>query len=360
MCKQGTFVLSKIAVGVGGLILTGIVQAQGSVTLYGLVDGGLLYTSKTLNPTTGHNAGKQVSMIDSGESPSQFGLTGVEDLGGGLKAEFKLESGISVANGAFNNSNGNMFGRQAWVGLKSNLGEFKAGLQFSPFFLALYELDPRGLPLFGSSIVNYVDNVIATGVFNANAVSYTSPVIAGFQGNVMFAFGGEAGNFQAGRQYSAGLKYEDGSVMINASIYKGNAGGTAQTPFPTTEEFLGRMLGASYKFGSVAVKAWFTNYKVAGSFNNNVYGGGIDYLVLPQLDLNGGVWFTSDRNLTANHSVMGALGAQYFLSRATTLYGQVAVVNNHGAMNTGLSLNGALYGVTGTTTGVNLGIRHMF
>ncbi|MFP4897800.1 porin [Paraburkholderia sp. BR14261] len=343
-----------------GLALGGAAQAQSNITLYGVVDAGLLFTNKSPGASTGANSGRQFSMIDSGSSASQFGISGVEDLGGGLKAQFKLESGFSMVNGAFNDSNGNMFGRQAWIALSSGLGELKAGLQFSPFFLSLYELDPRGLPLFGSSVVNYVDNVVGTGIFNANALSYTSPVIAGLQGGVMFALGGEPGNFAAGRQYSARLKYENGSLTVEAAIYDGNAGGTDQTPVPTTQAFLGRMLGAAYKFDKITVKASFTSYKVAGSFSNNVYGGGVDYLVLPDLDLNGGIWFTSDRNQSTNHSAMGAIGAQYFLSKRTTLYGQVGVVNNHGAMNTGLSINGALNGVTGTTVGANVGIRHVF
>lgn len=265
-----------------------------------------------------------------------------------------------MGSGGYNNSNGNQFGRQAYVGLAGGFGEVKAGLQFSPFFLALYALDPRGLSQFGSSLPIYLDNVLGTGVFNANSVSYTSPVFGGFQGSVLMALGGEAGNFQAGRQYSASLKYDNGTVMVNAAFYDGNAGGTVNTVPPTTVEFEGRMLGASYKVGKLTAKASFVNYKVAGGFNNNVYGGGLDYLALSELDLNGGVWYVSDRNQTTNHSLMAALGAQYFLSRSTTLYGQVAVVNNHGAMDTGLSVNNALFGVTGTTTGVNLGLRHIF
>lgn len=359
MHKQGKFVL-KLITAATGMLIGGMAQAQSSVTLYGLVDAGLLFTNKTLNASTGQNAGSQYSMIDSGLSPSQFGLMGTEDLGGGLKAEFKLESGISVANGGFGDSNGYIFGRQAWVALSSNLGEVKAGLQFSPYFLSLYELDPRGASQFGSSLITYLDNVVGTGIFNANAISYTSPTIADLQGSVMFAFGGEAGNFQAGRQYSGSLKYDNGSLMVDAAFYDGNGGGTVDTPIPTTMEFEGRMIGASYKFGKVTVKASFSNYKVAGSFNNNVYGGGLDYLVLPQLDLNGGAWYTTDRNHTENHSIMGAVGANYFLSRATTLYAQVGVVNNHGAMDTGLSVNGAFNGVQGTTVGADVGIRHIF
>ncbi|CAE6797956.1 Outer membrane porin protein 32 [Paraburkholderia aspalathi] len=112
-------------------------HAQSSVTLYGIVDGSILYTNKTLNATTGQNAGRQYSFTDSGLSGSRFGLRGAEDLGGSMRAIFELESGISIANGAFSNSNGNAFGRQAWVGVDSRYGTVKAGLQFSPFFLVL-------------------------------------------------------------------------------------------------------------------------------------------------------------------------------------------------------------------------------
>ncbi|WP_233873175.1 porin [Paraburkholderia adhaesiva] len=346
--------------GAVGLLFTGAAHAQSSVTLYGLVDGGLLYTSKTLDPATGGNAGKQFSFLDGGSAPTLFGLTGTEDLGGGLKAEFKLESGFSVANGAFGNSNGNLFGRQAYVGLSNRYGGLKLGMQFSPFFLSLFDLDPRGMSQFGSGLPIYLDHVLGTGVFNANAVSYSSPVVAGFSGGAMFAFGGVAGNFQSGRQYSMNLKYDNGTVMVEGAFYNGNSGGTVNTAPPTNVAFVGRMLGASYKIGGLSAKASFINYKVAGGFNSNVYNAGLDFLASPTLDFNGGVWYVSDRNDTTNHSVMGALGAQYFLSHRTTLYGQAAVVNNHGAMNTGLSVNNALFSPAGTTTGVNVGVRHVF
>lgn len=350
----------KLAALAAGLLFGGIAQAQSSVTLYGLVDGGLLYTSKTLNTTTGQNAGHQFAAIDSGSAPTQFGLMGTEDLGGGLKARFKLESGVNVMTGGFNDSNGNMFGRQAYVSLDSPYGVATVGLQFSPFFLAIYETDPRGLSQFGSGLIHYVDNVLVTGIFNSNGVSYTSPNIYGFQGSVMFAFGGEAGNFQGGRQYSASLKYENGSLLINAAVYSGNGGGTVNTPIPSTIQFWGRTLGATYKFGIVTAKLQFVNYKVAQSFNSNVYSGGLDCYVTPQLDLNGGVYYTSDRNHTENHSIMGALGATYSMSKRTAVYAQVGVVNNHGAMDTGLSIDNALNGVQGTTVGTTIGIRHIF
>jgi predicted porin len=57
---------------------------------------------------------------------------------------------------------------------------------------------------------------------------------------------------------------------------------------------------------------------------------------------------------------MASAGLTYNLSKATLLYGQVGFVNNHGKMNTGLSLHGALFGVQGSTVGADIGIRHTF
>ncbi|KGX30312.1 porin [Burkholderia pseudomallei] len=359
MSIKGKFA-RRVIVGTVCLAVGRVGNAQSTVTLYGLVDGGILYTSKTRDPVSGKNGGKQWAFVDSGLSASQFGVAGVEDLGGGMTANFDLESGYSVATGGYNDSNGNQFGRQAWVSLKGDFGELKTGLQYSPFFMAIYESDARNFSQFGSGMVTYVNNVLATGIFNANAVSYNSPVIGGLRGSVMFALGGEPGNFQAGRQYSASIDYQVGGILVIASIYEGNAGGSAATPISTTQEFEGRTLGASYKFSKLTAKVSFVNYKVAGAFNNNIYSAGFDYQPLPQLDINGGVWITTDRNQTKNNSLMAALGTQYFLSKATTLYLQAGAANNRGAMNTGLSINGALNGASGTTFGTDFGIRHTF
>ncbi|WP_338641425.1 porin [Burkholderia pyrrocinia] len=345
---------------IAGTAISSTAQAQSNVTIYGILDTGLLYTNKTLNPVTGGNAGKQFSAADSGLTPSLFGLTGTEDLGGGLQAKFKLESGISLPTGHFSNSNGNMFGRQAWVSLVSKYGELKMGLQFSPLFDAIFATDPRSYSMFGSGLVLYGDNVAGTSIFNSNAVSYTTAEIAGLQASAMMALGGKAGDFQAGRQYGANAIYRHGPLTVDVAYYDGNAGGTVNTVTPTTVAFVGRTIGASYRFGALTASATVVNYKVAGSFNNYVYGSGVQYSVRPELAVDGGVYWTKDNNDSANHSVLVAAGAQYYLSKRTTLYGQVGFVNNHGRMNTGLALNGATFGVTGSTVGVNLGIRHMF
>jgi len=132
----------------------------------------------------------------------------------------------------------------------------------------------------------------------------------------------------------------------------------ASLSYPISFSERSRTFGAAYRFGPVTAKASFVSYEVGGSFSTNVDGDGLDYQATPAVDLNGGVWFSNDRNDTANHSLLAAVTCS--LSKATALYAQVAMVNNHGAMNTGLGINNALYAVTGTTVGANVGIHHMF
>lgn len=356
------YLLRIAAVGMcASTLVGGAAHAQGSVTLYGLTDAGLLYTSGSRDSATAGNAGHQFSFLDSGSAASRFGIKGAEDIGDGIKTIFDLESGISVANGAYSNSNGNFFGRQAWVGLTGGFGTVQAGLQFSPFVLSVINMDARSASYFGSGAALYVGSVYTTGLFNPNALSYTSPVIAGFQASAMIAPGGQPGNFKAGWQYSGRLKYQLKGLMIDAALYSSNAANTAATiPVPSTIEFTGRAIGVSYEFEALTLKASYLNLKVAGAFDSRVCTGGFSYFVTTALNIDAGVWYTSDGNNTSNHSILTAIGTQYSLSKRTSLYAQVALVNNHGKMDTGLSINDALHEGPGSTTGVNMGIRHAF
>ena len=117
-------------------LMVGTASAQSSVTLYGIVTGNVAYSNNAqtaATPSSGKpKGGAQVAQFDSGSSglaSSRWGLKGVEDLGGGLKALFQLENGFSVNNGAIGQG-GTEFGRQAWVGLNGGrYGTFTLGRQ---------------------------------------------------------------------------------------------------------------------------------------------------------------------------------------------------------------------------------------
>lgn len=95
-------------------------HAQSNVTLYGVIDEGF----NAISNSGGHRLYNMTSAVVSG-----WGVTGAEDLGGGYKAIFKLESGFELNNGTLGQG-GLMFGRTAYVGMSSPYGTAMLGRQY--------------------------------------------------------------------------------------------------------------------------------------------------------------------------------------------------------------------------------------
>ena len=113
--------------------------AQSSVTVYGLVDTAVRMT------TAEANGKSQTAMTEGAFQGPRVGFKGEEDLGGGTAAVFKLESGFLSNTGA-SDQQGQLFGRQAFVGLKDkSLGELDAGRQYGVAFDVLGNYDPLGV-----------------------------------------------------------------------------------------------------------------------------------------------------------------------------------------------------------------------
>ncbi|MDR5747865.1 porin [Caballeronia sp. LZ029] len=102
------------------------VLAQSSVSLYGVLDAGITYTSNISN-ASGH--GRAIQFQDGIFQPTQWGMTGAEDLGGGVKAIFTLENGFQLSNGSLI-SNGSIFNRKAYVGFTGPWGKITLGRDF--------------------------------------------------------------------------------------------------------------------------------------------------------------------------------------------------------------------------------------
>src|ERR1700761_2499534 len=112
--------------------VTGAASAQSSVTLYGKVDLGLVLDS-------GNAGGKSVRISSGVTGGSRLGFKGVEDLGGGMKASFQLETGYCAdsAAGASFCTGGGFRGRQPHGDLTGSFGAASAGRQYSLGFTNL-------------------------------------------------------------------------------------------------------------------------------------------------------------------------------------------------------------------------------
>jgi len=175
-----------IAVAVAGLTASAAhAQQASSVTLYGILDINV-GQSETHGGTT-------TTGVDQLPNPrgSRFGMRGSEDLGGGMRAIFQLEAGLSAANGT-TTANNQLFNRHAWVGMAGGFGELTFGRQDTlhrTLNLSNYgDVATEGeLSVTTSNAGLQLMQNLGTRV--NNAIRYTSPAFSGFRVRVQSAMG---------------------------------------------------------------------------------------------------------------------------------------------------------------------------
>ncbi len=174
--------------------------ALAQVTVYGRANLGVdRYEAKGSTAGTASDLAARNRVFDSG---SRIGVRGVEDLGGGLRAVFSIESGVNVdngsnlgQNGAANTSTGFLGSRDSSAGLESSFGRVTFGRQSV--------LWTNGTIMqSGANYVN-IDVPMATvgggfgrvtgfGTRINNTLMYTFPTMSGFGGYLAYAPNSEA------------------------------------------------------------------------------------------------------------------------------------------------------------------------
>jgi predicted porin len=370
----------------------GAANAQSSVTLYGAMDGGMLYQSTSaagLSPSIPvkflPNKGSVFAYKDGGLYGSYWGLKGSEDIGGGYRINFKLQGAFSTANGTFGLSDtpgvSAIFNQQASVGVSGAFGSFDAGRQFTPMVYALADTDARKAEYFGSILTAWISMNAAAGwpgnstngqigaLYDSNALVYQSPKFYGASLALEYAPGGVAGEAQGGTRESAVLQYANYGLHLAAVYYNGHdtnpfkvfpaAATVAPTGLNNNRFFY---LGALYTIRGLSVSASYSvgkNPSQSSQANLELFSGGLGYQFTPTFRLSSGYYYLRDRNNSANHSSEVALGADYNLSKRTLVYAQVGYVDNKGTMNQMISY-GQVTAPGMSTTAAMLGIRHNF
>ncbi|MBB6583623.1 porin [Ralstonia solanacearum] len=368
----------------GGVALAVLALASGaagaqSITLYGLVDTGIEYVSHA------NSSGNGLVRIPSvtGTLPSRWGLRGAEDLGGGVKAVFTLESGFNTDTGTAGQG-GRLFGRQAWVGLAGSYGTLTLGRQYSMSFLSLGDADLLGPSQYAiGSLDTYIPNARTD-----NTVAYKG-TFGGLTAGATYSFGrdaaggvpasGTCADEQAGsasscRTVSAMLKYDAATFGV-AGAYeeqRGGAGatasffnGSAPIPFTNAGDKDRRLIANGYaRLGPAKLGiGWIgrTLMSAAGDVRSNLYFINGSYPLTAALTLDAGLLriINTDQGRSAT---MAVLRGVYALSRRTALYAQTGYLWN--SANAQYTVSG---GGGGTTPGrgVNqlgamVGMRHAF
>lgn len=363
------------------LAFTAVAHAQSSVTLYGAIDSGLLYQSTSVAaPTPGaSDLGKVFSFKDGGLYSSFWGMKGTEDLGGGYHVNFQLQGVFSSANGALGLTSvagsSTLFNMVSDVGVASPYGTITAGRQIVPMAWAMAETDVRAGQYFGSILTGWIGMNQAAGwnysstngpigaLYDNNAIVYESPKYAGLTGLLEYAPGGVPGSIQGGTRESVVLKYSNYGLNLSALYYNGHDTNPAAT---TVSNGLDNnryvYFGAMYTVHDFSVSASYSNGENpahSNLVNLDLYSAGLGYRFTPAFKITTGVYYLKDRNSSINRSTEVAGGAEYSLSKTTTVYAQVGHVENKGDMEQMITY-GTFVAPGESTTAVNVGIRHRF
>jgi len=395
--KKSLFALAAVGA------FAGAAQAQSSVSVYGIMDGS--YTASEVNSTT--TAGVKTTYQqrntvngDGALSTSRLGFRGVEDLGGGMKANFNLEYDlVNIGTGGQGNTNAaaetsagtsstaNGFGaRLSFIGIEGGFGQFRIGRQESNIHATIASNLAGGAnnvlgSLYssgdgGSTMSTAGPGVRPHAVYVNQALTFISPNFAGATITVQTsknAYSASSTTPSAGASQSGAsiaftgvkmLRLDAGMIVEN--VVEANVRNVKRTT---------KALGGNYDFGIAQVFALHTQNKFENLNTNETLSDtkltevGVKAPVTKVI----GVWgnyFTGNRNnslgtsttmaqATGNTAALAAadvkgfqLGTTYAFSKRTTAYGIYGTqqLDGKSAAN-GAKLDGTMYAV---------GLRHTF
>ncbi|MEM5383879.1 porin [Paraburkholderia phymatum] len=370
-------------------------HAQSSVTLYGLIDAGITYANKVAT-STGHDS--VVKYGDGVASGSRWGLRGAEDLGGGMKALFVLESGFSSGDGT-SGQGGALFGRQAFVGVsKDSIGALSFGRQYTfstEYIGSNYTMGSQTPAGNYAYHINDLDQLVSSRINNsvkfssANFAGLTFGAMYGFSNSTLFAgtptttvgtttTQGSSSAYSFGANYAQGpfgigaaytnIRYPNGATpAFSVSIANVNTGGLRDL------ETFG--VGARYTIAAALVWANWTHTKfepltgASSKLNNYEIGG--RYAFTPALSAGLGYTFSKldDRFEGKWHQINSAV--DYALSKRTDVYvlaiyqkasGSNTVAGRNVPVQAEIGSSSSFIGNAGANTQfvTRIGLRHKF
>lgn len=239
-------------------------QAQSSATLYGALD--LAYGS--FQDSALKSASHPVTKVDGNVMVTSYlGFKGVEDIGGGLKAGYVLETFLRPDTGGAGRKDTDVFwGRNANLWLQNNLGKLVLGRQASLGFAQVVAFNPFGGGFGISPAVRLTYGAWGNDKGDnawSNAVGYVSPAMGGVTVSVQ-AQAGEAADRSERTSYGASAGYTSGALSLGLVAHTVRS---AEAPKPSLvagqkQNFV--MASGSYEAGFAKFFAQYGQYDNAG------------------------------------------------------------------------------------------------
>lgn len=377
---------ARVAVALVGTLAAAGASAQSGVTIFGGVDG-------NVTRVRSEGRGSMWQVRDAGNYVTKLGFTGTEDLGGGYRAHFYLESQASsdTGNGVPTNTNNRVTGsttggglnwnRKATVSLFTPMGEVRFGRDYTPPFAPVAYFDPWGTAGVGSSVNHqpiYKGTLaLPTLVRVSNSVAYHIPRswVSGLQVYVQ----GAAGEGVGPRFIGIGTSYLNGPLLV--------AGGISRTDAPLTDmsaALTAPTVSSDNKLMVWSLGAWYTlpgNVKIMGFHHSQTldrYGSLATPSIGTELDrevadsLVGVSWGLGTYTLKASYVMRNdqgrenadsrqvALGVTNNLSKRTAVYVTAVQIQNKNTASYNYIASGFNPVAGGTARAIQAGIAHNF
>jgi predicted porin len=282
-------------------------HAQGSVTLYGLIDTSIEIT----NPGS-----SWTPRLDSGAfRGSRVGLRGGEQIDSDTRILFDLENGFNSTDGALATS-GTLFNRQAWIGVGAPWGELRLGRQYSPIYIPFKgELDAFG----AGTIASGLNNLSKITPYTNNGLAYLSPDLHGFTTTLMVALpdsgngNGLSGNFET-------FAYRNGPFHISYA-HQQTTGATG---------LRANLGGVSYELGrTTAFVAFFNGDGGSPRYHDDGMSVSARYAVSAHFRASLGYTYMRDQSGGDNNADQFSAACEYDLSARLMLYASAGMLRNH-------------------------------
>lgn len=378
---------------------------DGTATLYGVFDAAIRHTTN-VSATGASYTGFSQGLFNG----SRFGIKGEEKLDNGMKAIYTVEAGFTLGTGA-GDQQGQLFGRQAWAGLKDDTyGALTLGRQYGNFADAIGTGDVFGekhgnLVYAGNNgsanFPNQGDTVSENGFMYQemgyrwdNSILYANK-ISSVKFSVMHSYSGQTQGATPGATTTNSYNSGNKATMNSAAIGYVSSSFNATVGYQTEHDALGFKhnavgFGANFMYTdkSGVFLSYFTSKYDAGFTRiglgtNSGLGSSAtarkdkiatlsaNNYVTDNLNLIAAVYHDSASDVLAAGDTGTRLGelvtADYYLSKNTDTYVMAAhtkltnaLIGNGNGGNTGTGFTAGLAGQPASVNTVMIGMRHRF
>lgn len=357
-----------VALAMGPVAALAQTAPASGITLYGKLDLTMDTTRFSAAPGRAAHSADYLS-----NDVSYIGLYGSEDLGGGSRAYFKLESGMSLDTGA-STGGSRLFDREAYIAYGGRWGALQAGSQFSPalYLQAKSDAYARHGNGGGFMLTQQVPGNVR-GFYGAatldNALQYVSPRDSAVSVRLLHAFSEKAtAPRDVGRYDAASVEYSNGPWFAGVAYENQRVPGAVPSAVLSNRTLTA---GLTYNFTVVKLFSYLMRNKLDGARDVHAYQAGVAYPFGASTIR--ATYTTRTQEDTAGAGAQTfALGYYYYLSLRTTLYTSYARLNNGTATAFGLwpsmknylpppAAGGAGLPVPGQdVSSFQVGIRHTF